>query len=390
MNILKFIASIPWSGGANRVFLYSRELKRCGHTVIGCCLPGSEVEARLRREGIQVIAIDPKFDTNLFMVRKIRRIIKEHNIDIIDIHSPKFYWIASIAGKLTETPVIITRNVPYRKTGIKKHINRILYYFLVDKVIAISDKIKREFIKDFEINHEKIAVIYDGIDISKFRRIKKESRFILDKIIRIGVISRLDNGKGLECLIDAIPEIANTYPNINVIVVGTGGIEQKLKLQAKSLNIADKVIFTGFKENIPDILSTIDITIMPSPDEGMSMSALESMSCGVPVVATSGGGLVDIIVNMQTGVIVAPNNHKQLAEGTIRLLKSDYRKIGYAASKVIEQKFAIKQVVSQYESLTRKLCQLNDNSQNIDKSNPTNTRLPSEKKPSFAECLQES
>jgi glycosyltransferase involved in cell wall biosynthesis len=111
----------------------------------------------------------------------------------------------------------------------------------------------------------------------------------------------------------------------------------------------------GFKENIPELLSGMDITIMPSPEEGMSMSALESMASGVPVVATSGGGLVDIIADMENGIIVTPDNHRHLAEGAIRLLKADYRKIGLAARGVIEEKFALKRVVSQYESLINAL-----------------------------------
>jgi len=93
-----FDASHSWSGGANRVLLYSRELKFCGHTVIVCCLPGSELETRLQTEGIPVFTMNPRSDINLFLVPEVIRLIREHDIDIIDINSPKFYWIAAIAG----------------------------------------------------------------------------------------------------------------------------------------------------------------------------------------------------------------------------------------------------------------------------------------------------
>ena len=350
-----FDASHSWSGGANRVLLYSRELRSCGHTVVVGCLPGSELETRLKQEGIPVFTMNPRSDVNLFLVPEVIRLIREHDIDVIDINSPKFYWIAAIAGKLTGKSVIITRNVPFRKTGIKKYINRILYYYLVDRIIAISDKIKRELIADFEIDDIKIAVIYDGIDLSRFSRRDPDSGRSQNEYISAGIISRLVNGKGLECLIDAIPEIIKAVPNINFVVCGTGVSEQSLKLQAQNLNIANRITFLGFKDNIPELLSGMDITIMPSPEEGMSMSALESMASGVPVVATTGGGLVDIIADMENGVIVTPGNPRNLAEGAIRLLKADYRKIGRAARGVVEEKFALKRVVSKYESLINTL-----------------------------------
>ncbi len=90
---------------------------------------------------------------------------------------------------------------------------------------------------------------------------------------------------------------------------------------------------------------------MPSPAEGMSMSALESMASGIPVVATSGCGLVDVIVNNTSGNIVQPYNSNELADGVIRLLQSDYRQAGKAARKIVEEKFALQKVVTQYELL---------------------------------------
>ena len=351
MNIMIFDATPHWSGGANRILLFSKELKKRGHCVTVCCLPESGLSLRLPEENIQVYTINPKSDVNLFVMPKIIRLIKENNIDIIEICSPKFYWVSSLAAKVTAKKVILTRNVPYRKTGVKKLINRILYYTLVDRIIAISDKIKRELIEDFSLPENKITVIYDGIDLLRFKQTKAETcRSNPDQYVA-AVISRLDENKGLEYFINAIPKIAEIITNIHFIIVGTGSIELKLKELTKKLKISDRVQFTGFRTDIPEILSEVDISIMPSPAEGMSMSALESMASGIPVVATSGCGLVDVIVNNTSGNIVKPYNSTELADGVIRLLQSDYRQTGKAARNIVEEKFALQKVVNRYELL---------------------------------------
>ncbi|TLU85813.1 MAG: glycosyltransferase family 4 protein [Chlorobium sp.] len=351
MNIMIFDATPHWSGGANRIFLYSNELKKRGHDVTICCLPGSGLAHRLPEINIQVHTVNPKSDLNVFIVPKLIRLLRENNIDVIEICSPKFYWVASVAAKLSARKVILTRNVPYRKTGIKKLINRILYDKLTDRIIAISDKIKRELIEDFSLQNDKITVIYDGIDLMQFKQRTTEQHRVKQERYVAAVISRLDENKGVECFINAIPKIAEKIKSVDFLIVGTGSIENKLKALTKQLKISERVRFTGFRQDIPEILSTVDITIMPSPKEGMSMSALESMASGVPVVATTGSGLADVIVNNSSGALVPPDNSNELAAGVIRLLQSDYHQAGKAARKIVEEKFSLQNVVTKYELL---------------------------------------
>lgn len=351
MNIMIFDATPHWSGGANRILLYSKELKKRGHCVTVCCLPESGLASRIAEENIPVYTLNPKSDINLFIVPQIIRLIKENNIEVIDICSPKFYWVSSLAARVTKRTVILTRNVPYRKNGVKKQINRVLYHTLVDHIIAISDKIKRELIEDYSLPAKKITVIYDGIELNRFKLKIPENIDVTSRHSVAAVISRLDENKGLECFIHAIAEITKKIASIHFMIVGTGSIETKLKELTKKLNVSSSVTFMGFRKDIPEILAGVDITIVPSPEEGMSMSALESMASGVPVVVTRGCGLVDIIENNRSGSIVEPDNIHELAEGVIRLLESDYQQAGKEARAIVEEKFALHRVVTRYELL---------------------------------------
>lgn len=350
-----FDATPQWSGGANRILLYSKELKKRGHCVTVCCLPESGLANRIAKENIPVYTLNPKSDINLLIVPKIIRLIKKNKIEVIDICSPKFYWVSSLAARVTKSTVVLTRNVPYRKKGVKKQINRILYHTLVDHIIAISDKIKRELIEDYALPEQKITVIYDGIELNRFKQKIPEKIGVTSRHPVAAVISRLDENKGLECFIHAIAEITKKIASVHFVIVGTGSIETRLKELTTKLKVSSNVRFMGFRKDIPEILAGVDITIVPSPEEGMSMSALESMASGVPVVVTSGCGLVDIIVNNTSGMIVKPGNSHELAQGVIKLLQSDYQQAGKEARAIVEKKFALPRVVTQYELLLEAL-----------------------------------
>jgi glycosyltransferase involved in cell wall biosynthesis len=352
MNIMFFDATREWSGGANRLFLCCRELIRRGHRIVVCTLPGNEMSGRLAQEGIPYFNLDPRSDINLLMLPEIIRKIREHRIDILDIHSPKFYWLGALAAKVAGRPVIITRNVPFRKKGIKRSLNRLLYARLADRVVAISDRIRRELIEDYRLDDRTVEVIYDGLDTSRFEMPSPSGDL---SGVTVGVLSRLVFGKGLECLVDAMPGIVREIPAVRFVIAGTGPLEENLRRRVAELNLGEKVVFTGFRSDIPRLLSELDITVVPSPQEGMSMSALESMAAGRPVVATSGGGLIDIIRNNETGVIVEPDDPVALASGVITLLQSDYRTVGMKARLIVKEKFELQGTIDRFESLISSL-----------------------------------
>ncbi|NTV01375.1 MAG: glycosyltransferase family 4 protein [Chlorobiaceae bacterium] len=352
MNIMFFDATREWSGGANRMFLCCRELIRRGHNVVVCSLPGNEMSKRLAQEGIPFFNLEPRSDVNLLVLPEIVRMIREHKVDILDIHSPKFYWLGTFAARLAGRPVMITRNVPFRKKGLKRRLNKLLYGFLVDRVVAISDKIKRELLEDYGLDERRIEVIYDGLDTARFEMPSPPSA---NANVWVGVVSRLVFGKGLECFVEAMPMICRQVPETRFMIAGSGPLEDVLRKRVVEFGLGNEVMFAGFRHDVPRLFSELDITVVPSPEEGMSMSALESMASGRPVVATSGGGLVDIISNMDNGVIVTPDNPAELAAGVVALLRSDYRAVGMKAKRIVKEKFELTRIIDRYEALLSSL-----------------------------------
>ncbi|MFN3966848.1 MAG: glycosyltransferase family 4 protein [Endomicrobiia bacterium] len=359
MRIAFFEASPHWSGGAKRIYLLAKNLLTMGHQPVVCCLAGSLLSHKFSSLGGEVEIITPNFDPDIFAFLRIIKIIKKHKITLLDLCSPKFYWIGCFAGILLKKKVIITRTVPFRKKGLKKLINRFLYNNLADIVIAVSENVRRDLIKDFSLSEDKVKTITFGIDLKEFSVYEKTNILEKEYGIRgnpiIGIVTRLDENKGLENLIFSVPLVVKEFPDVKFIIAGTGKKLKELLELVEKLNLKNYVFFIGFREDIPKILTEVDITMIPSPKEALPTIAMESMAVGKPVVSVDSGGIRELIQDGYNGVICSSFSSESIADGIIKLLKSDYKKIGSAARETIEKKFTIDVSVSRYISVCNEL-----------------------------------
>lgn len=154
-----------------------------------------------------------------------------------------------------------------------------------------------------------------------------------------------------------MPEIIREVSNLKVIFVGEGELGHRLNDIAYKLNIQDKIIFTGFRADIPEVTSTFDIACLPSLWEGMGRSVLEAMASGKPVVASRVGGIVDLVQDGLTGILVDPGDHQALAKAIIRLLKDKglRQKMGEEARKRVDERFSTEKMVVEIEKIYNEL-----------------------------------
>jgi glycosyltransferase involved in cell wall biosynthesis len=192
--------------------------------------------------------------------------------------------------------------------------------------------------------------------------IRKDLNFA-DEDVVIGTVGRISSEKGLEFLISAMKDVVKVYPRTRVLIVGTGDMEyyRALKAKANGLSLSSNIIFTGFREDIPEILSCIDIYCLPSLTEGFNRTLLEAMACGLPIVTTSVGGNVEIVQDCLNGLLVPPRNPSALASAIIELLqnKTKAQKMGTEGRRVVEQNFNIQTNVNQIQELYFNLIKFN-------------------------------
>ncbi len=296
---------------------------------------------------------------NIFLLIKIINIIKKEKIELIFLNNDLQYHMPGIlAAKLMQKPIVC------RKSGIGggKKIKKILSP-LIDVFIASSNAAMEDYLK-IKLNYKKIVRIYEGVDLEKYKtsdartKIRKELGVHPENKI-VGTISRIVKGKGHTELIKAATLVINEHPEAIFLIVGDEpGAENilynQLRQQINYLNLEKNIIFTGWRNDIPNLLSAIDIYVQPSVyPEGLCISAIESQACGKPTVVTNAGGLSETTEDNITGFITPVKDSQTLAKNIIRLIEDEKMAIkkGINAQYHVKNKFDIKNNVKKTEQL---------------------------------------
>lgn len=351
-------------GGVQQQFLsllkaYDRDV----FNPIFCCLgPEEEISKEIERIDIETVALNRvryhRFSPGI--VRDLYRLMKQKNIHIVRTHRYRANLYGRLAALLSGVPVkIISLHDNYRKDlRLERRIVNKILLKVTDKIVAVSESIRKDIIKYDGIDSSKILVIPNGIDTERFKPkgnfadIRKEFS-IKESDIVVGFVGRVVPAKGLEYLIDALPFLKKEFKNIKLLITGEGSTMERLKKKAKENNVHDSIIFTGKRRDIPDILSCTDIFVMPSVAEGLPNALLEAMAMGKPIVATEVGGIPEVIKNGHSGLLVPPRNPEALATAIKDLISNDQlaAKMGQVARHIVLDNFSIWSIAQKWQTL---------------------------------------
>ncbi len=235
-----------------------------------------------------------------------------------------------------------------------------------DALIAVSKYTVGELTELYGIEEKKIHVIYNGVDINKFKprpdRAKLRQEFGLEEEKRIVLfVGRLYHRKGLETLLHSIPPVLQEFGDVKFAISGTGfkKKEQSLRDLSKELDIEDTVKFLGYvpDEKLPDLYSASDIFVLPAIYENFPFAILEAQATGLPVISTKVGGIPEFLVDKENGFLIDPGDPKQLTERVLALLQDPKlaEKMGRQGRSLIEEKFAWRLITDQVINLYHKL-----------------------------------
>jgi glycosyltransferase involved in cell wall biosynthesis len=241
----------------------------------------------------------------------------------------------------------------------------------VDRFMVVSDALEKIMIEKHGIAPQRVVKIYNGIEKDEYcieneETVCRRSRFrkgsgLGEDVPVVGVIGRLVWQKGFEYFIEAIPDVLRRFPKAIFLIVGEGELKDELTVKSRILKLEDKIIFTGFRNDIKDVLASIDIFVMPSLMEGLPVVLLEAMAMMKPIVATKIEGIIETLENGVTGLLVSPKDPQVLSEAIVDLLihKEKARQMGLAARKVVEERFRVDIMVQKVEEVYKELLQLN-------------------------------
>ncbi len=285
-------------------------------------------------------------------VWKLGEIIRRDQISLIHTNTSRATIYVMVATRKMEIPVIWHVRIPHR--------DRLLDRFLgprCSQIIAVSQAVKNRF---NWLKKVKVKVIYNGVDTERFSlgptQDDVRKKFNLDnEDIVIGTVGRLSPEKGFEFLISAMEDMTKVYPQTRVLIAGNGNEEYRLSLHAKvnGLRLSSNIIFIGFCKDIPEILRCVDIFCLPSLTEGFNRTILEAMACGLPVVATSVGGNIEIVQDRVNGLLVPSGNSERLAAAITELVndREKARTMGLEGRRLVEKNFSIEKNVKRIEKL---------------------------------------
>jgi len=291
----------------------------------------------------------------------IMRVIRAKEIDLVHLNNGLCNSKPGlIAAWLTGVPCVCH----VRMFAELNHFDKILVR-AVDAFIFISSAVAQNHISQ-GVPPAKGRVIHNAVDVDTFAPtydvspVRGEFGWTADERV-VGIIGRLDWWKGHEYFLEAMAEVARQIPNLRALIVGEPEATplnreyfQKLQSLVKSLGLEDRVIFAGFRSDVPRLLSALDVVVHASSlPEPFGRVVIEGMAAGKPVVATAAGGVLDIIEHGINGLLVPCRDSKALAKAVLELLsdREKARRMGLAARRRVEEKFTVQSHVAAIQEI---------------------------------------
>jgi glycosyltransferase involved in cell wall biosynthesis len=353
-TVLHTESSVGWGGQENRTLNESRELKRRGLRTLLATRPGAELARRARAEGFEVFEVPMRSNFDLPSVMRLMAIIGRERVDVVNTHSGRDSFLAGLAGRLSSRRprIVRTRHLALPITS------RWGYARLPHRVVTVSRQVREELIAQ-GVPGSRIVAIPTGIDIGRYAAAQPVLREELAAGSRplIGTVAILRKKKGHAYLLDAVPEVLREFPDALFVFAGDGPQRQNLERRIVELGLSDNVRILGLRPDVPNVLASLDLFVLPTLQEALGTSYVEAMATGRAVIGCAVGGVPEVVRDGENGLLVPPAESAPLAAAVLALLRDPARRaaMGVAGRQLAEQEYSVTvmsdRMIALYESL---------------------------------------
>ena len=356
MNILYLTNHLNIGGITSYVLSLATGLKKGGHNIY-IASSGGQLLSKLKEECIIYLPIPIKTKQEIspkIIISKIKLcgLIKKYRIDIIHSNSRTTQVLGCLLSRAMRVPHISTCHGFFKKRLFRK-----IFPCWGQKVIAISQQVKEHLMRDFRVDEKNIAVINNGIDVSKFKtqnpksKMEAKKKLGLGEGLVVGIVARLSDVKGHIYLIQAMGSVLERIPQAQLVIVGRGKMKEELVRLVKDLGIEESVFFMPEVSDTKDILSVMDLFVLPSLKEGLGLALMEAMASGLAVVGSNIGGIKSLIKDGDNGLLVEPADVKGLSAAITELLRNPDKaeSLGRKAKIFINENFSEEKMVLETE-----------------------------------------
>jgi glycosyltransferase involved in cell wall biosynthesis len=326
-----------------------------------CLIGGGGLVQEIRGMGVPVTILGRRGKYDPTLIWRVARWLRREHAAIVHTHLFTADTYGRISARLAGVTAVFTT---VHSTNLwKRPIHRVVDWLLArisTRVIACTEEVGELMRQRDRLPADRIEVVANGIDLRRFAEVRADNvraEFgIPGNRALIGVVGRLHPAKGHSDLIVALALLRDGGYDATCLIIGSGELRATLEREVARHGLTDRVIFTGQRSDVPRLMAALDVLAMPSLWEGLPMTLLEAMALGKAVVATRVGGIPDVIVDGETGLLVTPGDTVALASALRRLLTETQLKesIGQRAWTLLRQRYDVTRTARAYEALYSK------------------------------------
>lgn len=322
VKILHIVTALSWRGGEQQVAYLLDELREQVVQFV-LCSQDSKMEAHCIKKGIEHFAQKKRSGFDLSYAKRIKTLCTKFSIDLVHVHDAHAHTFAILAADFyrNKTGIILSRRVdfPIKDKWSSRHKYN---HKSIKKILCVSKAIQEITARGIK-DKSKLETVYSGIDLDKFSQangaFRKELNVREDQFL-IGNTSALADHKDYFTFLDAAEQIALKNEAARFVILGDGPMKKEIQTYAELKNLQGKLTFTGFRTDVPQILSDLDCFLITSKTEGLGTSILDAFACEVPVVATAAGGIPELVLDGETGLLCPIKDVDSIAEAVLKLM----------------------------------------------------------------------
>ena len=365
LRILQLIDSLKVGGAEILLRDLVFHLHESGqHVHVGFSTPGP-LQKSLEEMQVSMTHLPRFARIDPFLFWGMCRLILRERPDIVHTHLFKSDFHGRLAARICKVPVVISTAHNNDSWAQRFPLGNLygLTTHMADRVIAVSEEVREHQIRYTHTPPEKIITIKSGVDVKKFEcqhneglRIRTEFGLSPSTPL-IGIVGRLQPQKDHATFLRAARSISDALPDARFLIVGDGPLRDDLTNQARTLNLLPSVIFCGIRQDIPAILSALDLLVFSSKWEGLPVALMEGMAAGKPIVSTNVGGISGVVIENETAILVPPNDPVALANACLRILqdRSLAQRFGNAGLARIREKYSLNAMLHNTQNLYEEL-----------------------------------
>jgi glycosyltransferase involved in cell wall biosynthesis len=344
-----------WRGGEQQMMYLASGLHERGVRTGVVAERDTPCSERVREAGLECYELHMRGEWDLCAAREIARIVRHGGYNIVHAHTSHGHALGSLAARIFDGRA---RTVVHRRVDFHIHpqicrLGAVKYRLGVDRIIAISNPVKDILVSD-GVPGDNVEIIPSAVKLDRFRGIRprpglREEIGVPEDAFFIVNVGYLVGHKAHEYLIRAAPRVLEEVPEAYFVIVGSGPRLEELQAEACQAGVEERIVFAGFRSDVPELLRAADMFALSSWGEGLCSTLLEVMASDLPIVATAAGGVTDVIEDGYNGILVPTRDPEALADGIVQMASSPAmaRTMVENGRQVVRDRFSAEALVDQ-------------------------------------------